>query len=223
MSADNQAKALTSLLSRGIRHLDISLSDTQLDQLIELVLLLNKWNRAYNLTAIRAPEDMVIKHLLDSLAVQAFVGDTEVIDVGTGGGFPGLPLAIVRPSANFVLLDASSKKIRFVQRVIDALGISNASAIHCRVEDYVERTFDVVICRAFASLNNIVELTSHLLTPTGSILAMKGQSMTDSDDDVIPDGWRAEEEQVVVPLLTGSRHVVTMRRAASTDPMSKQD
>ena len=159
---------LAALLRRGVDQLGINLVDEQIDRLIALVGLLIKWNRAYNLTAIRDPREIVIKHLLDSLSIESFIDDARIIDVGTGGGFPGLPLAIARPSAQFVLLDASAKKVRFVQRASDTLELENVAAVHGRVEDYVEQKFDIVVCRAFASLEDIVALTDRKSTRLNS-------------------------------------------------------
>ncbi|MEL7022563.1 MAG: 16S rRNA (guanine(527)-N(7))-methyltransferase RsmG [Pseudomonadota bacterium] len=214
---------LAALLRRGVDQLGINLVDEQIDRLIELVGLLIKWNRAYNLTAIRDPREIVIKHLLDSLSIESFIDDARIIDVGTGGGFPGLPLAIARPSAQFVLLDASAKKVRFVQRASDTLELENVAAVHGRVEDYVEQKFDIVVCRAFASLEDIVALTGHLLASGGRILAMKGQTTQHSDAPVLNAAWRAEEQPVVVPLLTGARHLVQVTRIGNLESIQPQD
>ncbi|MEL6301760.1 MAG: 16S rRNA (guanine(527)-N(7))-methyltransferase RsmG [Pseudomonadota bacterium] len=206
-----QNPALRETLESGAKQLDLALSGAQITDLLIIVAMLSKWNRAYNLTAIRDPRDMVIKHLLDSLAAAPAISGDRVLDVGTGGGFPGLPLAITKSDQTFVLLDASAKKVRFVQRVIDALGLENASAIHARVEDYVETPFDVVTCRAFASLADIVAWTQHLVADGGKIVALKGQSLSSDESGALPAGWHAEQRQVVVPLLTGERHLVTVR------------
>ena len=156
--------ALQHTLESGLAQLELQLGDAQISDLLRITTTPVKCTRAHNLTAIRDPRDKVIKHLLDSLAAGPDISGDRVLDVGTGGGFPGLPLAIAKPNQTFVLLDASAKKVRFVQRVIDELAINNASAIHARVEDYVEMPFDVVTCRAFASLSDIVAWTQHLVT-----------------------------------------------------------
>jgi 16S rRNA (guanine527-N7)-methyltransferase len=138
--------------------------------------LLEKWNKAYNLTSIRNTEDMVRLHLLDSLAIIPFIEGKHVIDIGTGAGLPGIPLAIYLPSIDFTLLDSNAKKTRFVQQVILELKLKNVSVCHNRVERYLpEVSFNTVITRAFASLSDIVKLTGHLLSKNGIILAMKGQ------------------------------------------------
>lgn len=212
--SDSMIAELRGVLSDGLQGLNLALDPAAQEQLLELIALLAKWNTAYNLTAIREPRDMVIKHLLDSLAARSAIDGARVLDVGTGGGFPGLPLAIISREQQFALLDASQKKIRFVNRAIDTLGLSNASAVHARVEDYVEAGFDTVTCRAFSSLPNIVAWTEHLLAPGGAIVAMKGQPVAAEELAALGSGWRAEQRPVVVPLLAGERHLVTLTRSS---------
>ncbi len=169
-------EACKKTLITGLESLDLPLDEDKIEQLMCFIKLLEKWNKAYNLTSIRNTEDMVRLHLLDSLAIIPFIEGKHVIDIGTGAGLPGIPLAIYLPSISFTLLDSNAKKTRFVQQVILELKLKNVSVCHNRVERYLpEVSFNTVITRAFASLSDIVKLTRHLLSKNGIILAMKGQ------------------------------------------------
>jgi 16S rRNA (guanine527-N7)-methyltransferase len=164
------------ILVSGLESLNLSLAQDKITQLLGFIRLIEKWNKAYNLTAIRNREDMVRLHLLDSLTIVPFIEGKRVIDIGTGAGLPGIPLAVYLPEIEFTLLDSNAKKTRFVQQVIIELKLKNTSVCHNRVEQYhPEKSFDTVITRAFASLSDIVELTAHLLGKEGVLLAMKGQ------------------------------------------------
>lgn len=163
------------VLLDGVKTLALSVSDEQLAQLLAFLALIQKWNKAYNLSGIRDSLDMVRLHLLDSLAALPHVKSGRVIDIGTGAGLPGIPLAIMMPESQWVLLDSNAKKTRFVQQVIVELKLKNASVVQARVESYpVEQAFDTIITRAFASLADIQKLTQHLLRPNGELIAMKG-------------------------------------------------
>ena len=164
-------------LLTGLDTLNISLEEHKIEQLLAFVQLLEKWNKAYNLTAIRNKAAMIGLHLLDSLAVAPYIQGPRIIDIGTGAGLPGIPLAIYYPELQFTLLDSNAKKTRFVQQAILELGLKNVTVSHTRVEQYEpEQNFDTVITRAFASLPDILKLTSHLLSEQGILLAMKGQA-----------------------------------------------
>ena len=164
-------------LHNGLEVLNISIEDHKITQLLAFVQLLEKWNKAYNLTAIRNKAAMIGLHLLDSLAVAPYIQGPRIIDIGTGAGLPGIPLAIYYPELQFTLLDSNAKKTRFVQQAILELGLKNVTVSHTRVEQYEpEQNFDTVITRAFASLPDILKLTSHLLSEQGILLAMKGQA-----------------------------------------------
>jgi 16S rRNA (guanine527-N7)-methyltransferase len=165
------------ILVSGLESLNLPVAEDSVGQLLGFITLLEKWNKAYNLTAIRDREDMVRLHLLDSLAIVPFIEGKRVIDIGTGAGLPGIPLAVYLPDIEFVLLDSNAKKTRFVQQAIIDLKLGNVSVCHNRVEQYhPEKGFDTVITRAFASLSDIVQLTAHLLNKDGVLLAMKGQA-----------------------------------------------
>ena len=166
----------TSLIA-GLDDLGLTLDETQIQQLLDFISLLEKWNKAYNLTAIRKKDAMVSLHLLDSLAIVPYIEGKSVVDIGTGAGLPGIPLAIYFPDIHFTLLDSNAKKTRFVQQALLELKLKNVSVCHHRVEDYHPgHYFDAVITRAFASLTDIVAWTGHLIDQQGILLAMKGQS-----------------------------------------------
>jgi 16S rRNA (guanine527-N7)-methyltransferase len=197
------------ILISGLESLNLSVAEDKVEQLLGFIKLLEKWNKAYNLTSIRDREDMVRLHLLDSLAILPFIEGKRVIDIGTGAGLPGIPLAIYLPDIEFTLLDSNAKKTRFVQQAILELKLKNVSVCHNRVEQYhPEKSFDTVITRAFASLSDIVELTAHLLSKNGVLLAMKGQS-----PDVVPKLESAITTliPVNVPGITAERCLVRIQ------------
>jgi 16S rRNA (guanine527-N7)-methyltransferase len=166
------------ILVAGIASLNINVTDLQIDQLLDFIMLIEKWNKAYNLTAIRNREEMVRLHILDSLAILPHIQGKRIIDIGTGAGLPGIPLAICLPEISFTLLDSNAKKTRFVQQVVLELKLKNVEIFHSRVENYhPEVRYDAVLARAFASLADIVKLTAHLLGKDAVLLAMKGQNL----------------------------------------------
>ena len=160
-------------LLRGMQQLKLDFAP---DQLIQYLALLHKWNQAYNLTAIRDLHSMVTLHLLDSLAILPMIHGTRILDVGTGAGLPGVPLALANPSLHVVLLDSNGKKIRFLQEVKRALVLDNIEVIQTRVERYhPTSSFDTVTSRAFSNLKQMLDCTEHLIAPDGIWLAMKGR------------------------------------------------
>jgi len=164
-----------------------------------------------NLTAIRDTESMVSGHLLDSLAVRPLVYGKSVIDIGTGAGFPGLPVAITEPGLSVELLDSNARKIGFVQHVIGEIGISNAMAVRSRAENYAPgKRFDTVIARALASIPRLIELGGHLVAKKGVMLALKGRYPADELKD-LPDAWEYEVSELQVPGQD-ARHIVTLQR-----------
>ena len=168
-------EACRNILISGLETLNLSFKPEQIEQLLGFIKLIAKWNKAYNLTAVRNNEDMARLHILDSLAILPHIEGKRVIDIGTGAGLPGIPLAIFLPEVEFVLLDSNAKKTRFVQQVILELKLKNVSVIHSRVEDYQPKLgFDIITTRAFTNLADMVKMTAHLLSPNGVLLAMKG-------------------------------------------------
>ncbi|TRW94423.1 16S rRNA (guanine(527)-N(7))-methyltransferase RsmG [Candidatus Methylobacter oryzae] len=182
------------ILVNGIASLNLNVTDGQVDQLIGFIKLIEKWNKAYNLTAIRNREEMTRLHILDSLAIVPHIEGKRIIDIGTGAGLPGIPLAICLPEIGFTLLDSNAKKTRFVQQVVLELKLKNVEVLHSRVESHhPEQGYDAVLTRAFASLPDIVKLTAHLLAANGVLLAMKGQNMEAEIAEI-------NAESAVIPL-----------------------
>lgn len=164
-------------LLSGLGALNLSPTETQIQQLLAFIKLIAKWNKTYNLTAIRTLDEMVSLHLLDSLAILPYIAGRRIIDIGTGAGLPGIPLAICLPGLDFTLLDSNAKKTRFVQQAVLELKLHNVTVCHQRVEDYQpEQLFDTVLTRAFTNLPDIIRLTAHLIGHAGILLAMKGQA-----------------------------------------------
>ncbi|OVZ93788.1 16S rRNA (guanine(527)-N(7))-methyltransferase RsmG [Yersinia frederiksenii] len=202
-------KKLDSLLSAA----DIALPDQQKHQLIGYVELLHKWNKAYNLTSVRDPMQMLVRHILDSIVVNPHLQGSRFIDVGTGPGLPGIPLAIVRPDAHFTLLDSLGKRVRFLRQVQHELGLSNIEPVQSRVEDFVaEPPFDGVISRAFASLQDMLSWCHHLpAKPEGRFYALKGVR-PDDELAILPAGMTLESViRLQVPELDGERHLVILK------------
>lgn len=174
---------------------------------------LERWNRKVNLTAIRDRSEMVTAHIEDSLAAQALLRGRRILDVGTGAGFPGLPLAIVEPDREFHLIDGNNKKIMFVQHVAGLLGLDNVTASKARSEDYAPGyRFDTVIARALAALPKLVEIAGHHVGEDGVFVALKGRYPAEELEQM-PATWHSDVRQLIVPgLETGSRHAVLITR-----------
>lgn len=213
-----QSQALRDKLDQLLALIDptiqpiLTVSDKQRTQLVNYVELLNKWNKAYNLTSVRDPFDMLIKHILDSIVVSPFLKGKRFIDVGTGPGLPGIPLAIMNPESSFFLLDSLGKRVRFLKQVVHELGLNNVVPIQSRVEDFQpEDKFDGVISRAFASMVDMVEWCHHLPKPqTGLFLALKGQWPEDEIAQLPSWCSVAETKKLNVPLLEGERHLIVL-------------
>ena len=203
-------------LDAGVHELGLDLDQSQLDTLWRYAHMLRERNAHVNLTSIVSPEGILTLHMLDSLSVAPHLGDARrIIDVGTGGGFPGIPLAVAFPDRHFTLIDGTQKKIRFVAESIAALDIRNATAIAARAESYDgERNFDVVVARAVGSLADLVRDASGLLAPRGRLLAMKGK-LADEELRAVPRGWRTEAIPLRVPGLDAERHLVTLSRRSA--------
>lgn len=202
--------AARAALVDGARELGLALDDAQVDKLLALLDLVTEWNAKFNLTAIRKPLDMVRKHLLDSLTVQPYVTGPFVVDVGTGAGFPGLPLAIVNPTLRFALLDSIQKKIRFVEHAAGALRLDNVEAIAIRAENWhPEQPAATVVSRALAALPIFVAQAGHLRARHGRLLAMKGRHPAD-EIAALPRGWKHRVETLRVPGLADERTLVIL-------------
>ena len=208
LSNDKRTKKKQLLLD-GCDSLNIKISATQINQLLDYSTLLERWNRAYNLTAIRDPIDAIRLHLLDSLAINKFLEGENFIDVGTGAGLPGIPLAIINPHRKFSLLDSNGKKIRFLFQVKLDLGLSNINEINQRVERFFpEETYDCVITRAFSSLSDMIKNCHHLLGSEGYFLAMKGRIDQTELSEVMKNYKVVDTSSVNVPGVDGSRHIL---------------
>ncbi|MEJ1295933.1 MAG: 16S rRNA (guanine(527)-N(7))-methyltransferase RsmG [Candidatus Sedimenticola sp. (ex Thyasira tokunagai)] len=198
-------------LTDGLKVMGIELSEEQHQKLLNYLALLVKWNRAFNLTAIRDPREMVSRQLLDALSILHLVRGLRVLDVGTGPGLPGIPLAIALPDVWFTLLDSNGKKTRFVQQSIGTLGLRNIEVIQARVEVFQpQQGYDTITSRAFASLPKMVQLTSHLLADGGQYLAMKGIDPVDELDQLGLEEMKVERITLFVPETTGERHAVVI-------------
>ncbi|EBP0117470.1 16S rRNA (guanine(527)-N(7))-methyltransferase RsmG [Salmonella enterica subsp. enterica] len=199
-------------LSRLLDEAGISLTDHQKTLLVTYVDMLHKWNKAYNLTSVRDPAEMVVRHILDSIVVAPYLQGQRFIDVGTGPGLPGIPLAIVLPDAHFTLLDSLGKRVRFLRQVQHELKLENITPVQSRVEAYPsEPPFDGVISRAFASLNDMVSWCHHLPGEKGRFYALKGQ-LPEDEIASLPDGFNVESvEKLRVPQLEGERHLVIIK------------
>ncbi len=198
-------------IASGVQSLGQEISDEDIQRFADLLCELDRWNARINLTAIRGPGEMVSGHLLDSLAIRPFVEGKSLIDIGTGAGFPGLPIAISQPQLAVELLDSNARKISFVQHVIGELEISNAAAVRSRAESYEPgKRFDTVTARALASLPRLIDLAGHLVAEKGVMLAQKGRYPADELED-IPDAWEYAVTELAVPGLD-TRHVVSLRR-----------
>ncbi|MCK3655044.1 16S rRNA methyltransferase G [Pasteurellaceae bacterium Macca] len=199
-------------LDRLLGQAGIALSDHQKQQLVGFVKLLDKWNKAYNLTSVRDPNEMLVKHILDSLVVSPYLQGSHFIDVGTGPGLPGIPLAIANPDKQFVLLDSLGKRITFIRNALRELGISNVTAVLSRVEVYQEHQFDGVLSRAFASLNDMVNWCYHLPNEQGKFYALKGLYDEAEIAEVTKPIQLVDVVKLNVPELVGERHLVLLAK-----------
>ena len=212
------AEQLRRQLVHGIAELDarqqgLSLDAVKVDKLIAYIALLDRWNKTYNLTAVRDPAAMVLRHLLDSLAIAPYVTGDRMIDVGTGPGLPGIPLAITFPERHYSLLDSNGKKTRFLFQVKTQLGLNNIDIIEGRVESYQPaRLFDAVVTRAFADLSSTARLCRHLLVSRGKIYAMKAHEADDLASIFDPGMRLIESRKIDVPGLDEPRTLVVLER-----------
>lgn len=205
---------LLTTLRKLVAQTDLYLSESQLAQCVQYVALLDKWNSAYNLTSIRDPQEMLIKHVLDSLVVAPYLTGQHFIDVGTGPGLPGVLLAIYYPEKQFTLLDSLGKRIRFLNQVKMQLKLQNITPIQSRVEDHQPVPgYDGVISRAFASLNDMLSWCKHLPAPNGRFFAMKGAAVQE-EIAALPDFVKVDAiHNLQVPQLDAQRHLVVLSKS----------
>lgn len=201
------------LLRDGLNALNLQTDDEKVAKLLAFIALIEKWNKAYNLTAIRNRAEMVNLHLLDSVAILPHLEGKRMIDVGTGAGLPSIPLSIYRPDIEFHLLDSNAKKTRFVQQAILELKLPNVKVTHSRVENFEpEQLFDTVLTRAFASLPEIVDLTAHLISENGTLLCMKGQT---PDEELVAVNVQTTLISIKVPHIEAERCLVKITHLKS--------
>lgn len=208
-------------LSAGVANLAVPVSAEKQTLLLRYLALMQKWNQAYNLTAIREPHDMVIKHLLDSLSIAPWVKGPRVLDIGTGGGLPGIPLAILFPDIEFTLLDSNGKKTRFLQQVKAELSLPNVTVVHARVEEFLpEMAFPQIVSRAFSALDLFVNLASPKLADNGELLAMKGQLPAEEVIELQEkvEGIQLDVIPLAVPMLAEARHLILITLPSKNQP-----
>lgn len=203
------AQQLDELLNQYLPHLHVD----QISRLKHYLLMLKKWNNVYNLTSITTAKAMVLRHILDSLSISPLIQGDKILDVGTGAGLPGIPLAIANPDKQFYLLDSNQKKIRFLQQVKLELELSNVTVVNARVEGYQpEICFETIMARAFSSLNEFLVQTKHLLCSSGVFLAMKGVYPLSELETISKDFKVKGVEPLHVVDLNAERHVVIAER-----------
>lgn len=208
------------LLAAGARDIGIALESSRGEALLRLVDELELGNAQFNLTAIRDRLSMLRKHILDSLSLQPYLRGIRLADIGTGAGFPGLPLAIVNPQRRFTLVEATGKKARFVEQTARLLGVDNVQVVHARAESYRPlELFDTVVARALSSLADFAAYAGHLCAPDGRLLAMKGKR-PDAEISALPKSFRVlAVHRLKVPGLDDERHLVELSPAKA--PSSK--
>ncbi len=200
-------------LLQGLVDIDLSLDDTQIDRLLDYLALLGKWNKSYNLTAITDPQKMLYYHLLDSLAIHDRVlPGQSALDVGSGAGLPGIPLAIALPASNWILLDSNGKKTRFLQQALAVCAIDNAVVVKSRVEDYhAAEPFDIIVSRAFASLAGFADSVVHLCQAETLMLTMKTGLGEEEAGNLNTVKYSMQETALSVPGIAEKRSLVSLR------------
>ncbi len=199
-------------LAEGAAALGLCLSAHEQERLLGFLATLTRWNRRYNLTAVRDPLEMVARHLLDSLAIQPFLFGDSLLDLGTGAGLPGLPLAIINPQCQFWLLDSNGKKVRFVRQAVVELGLENVEPVQSRIETYQPgRKFSTIVSRAVAAEEILRAPTAQLLAHPGRVLLMRGRDAGAGLDASSLPGAVAQVHRLSVPFLDASRHLIELR------------
>ncbi|MGI9308352.1 MAG: 16S rRNA (guanine(527)-N(7))-methyltransferase RsmG [Gammaproteobacteria bacterium] len=199
-------------LREGLQALGIPKPEQYVPQFACFIQTLHKWNQAYNLTAVREADEMVAKHILDSCAVRPSLDGREILDVGTGAGLPGIPLALLEPDRRFTLLDSNGKKTRFLTQAIAELGLTNVEVVQSRVEEFAPAcSYDSILCRAFTSIEQFVLHCEKFLQPAGRLIAMKGK-LPEQELLAVPSGWQIEVAEVNVPGLAAERRLIILKR-----------
>ncbi|MEY8768577.1 16S rRNA (guanine(527)-N(7))-methyltransferase RsmG [Francisella philomiragia] len=196
-------------IRQALVELDILATEEQIEQWLEYLKLLEKWNKVYNMTAIKKIDDMLVKHLFDSFAVAKYIKGSSTVDVGTGGGLPGVVLAILYPQHQFTLVDSVGKKIMFLKNVKKSLGLDNINPLNIRIEN-LDGSFDNIISRAFSSVDTFYELCKHFLTKDNQMLAMKGPDLEEQNLVSLP--LDIEKHSIKVPFLNAERNLIVMRK-----------
>lgn len=203
----------TQLLAKALTENNIELDSATQQKLVAYLNLITTWNRVFNLTNITEPKEMVYLHLLDSLAINPYLHGTNLLDVGSGAGLPGIPLAIMNPHQHWTLLDKNNKKTRFLTQVIAELGLNNAQAVHSRCEEFKPAAgFDSILSRAFGSLRMFVEVTAHLLKPDGRFIAMKGKRPEDELQDLPQNVVVKDIHKIDIKGINVDRHLICLER-----------
>ncbi len=203
---------IISQIEAGCNELKITLEQHQYEQLADYVALLFKWNKVYNLTSVRDQDEMISRHLLDSLAILPHLESGSLLDVGSGGGLPGIPIAITKPEIKVTLLDTNSKKTRFLQQVKAELKLTNVHVVHARVEQAELPLFSMITARAFSTIEDIIKLAGHHCEPKGRLLLMKGLYPHDELVKVKSGFSLLDVSELVVPGCAAERHIVKLQK-----------
>lgn len=206
-------ETLLAVLQDCLAVTSLQVSEVQQNALVQFVQLMDKWNKAYNLTSVRDPKQMMIKHIVDSIVIAPYLTEKNYIDVGTGPGLPGIPLAIMLPEKHFVLLDSLGKRVRFMKQAGFELGLVNIEPVQSRVEQYhSDLKLDGVLSRAFASLKDMLHWCQHLVDSDGVFLALKGQFPVEELAQ-LPENFQLQESiELKVPGLDGERHLIKIKK-----------
>ncbi len=206
------AHPLAAGLSEGLEKLELALDEPTRVRLLTYLDLLTKWNRSYNLTSVRKPEQMLVRHLFDSLVIHSFLRGPRILDVGTGAGLPGIPLALACPEYDFTLLDSNGKKTRFVTQAVAELGLDNVTVVQSRVEAFTAAGFDTIVSRAYSTLAEFVRDAQSLLAADGILLAMKGVYPTTELAELAAPFKLAQNVELQAPGLDAERNLLIIRR-----------
>lgn len=206
-------------LRRDLGLLGVAAGEQGERRMLDFLRLLGKWNRSYNLTAVRDPDAMLTQHLVDSLSVASYVRGSRLLDVGAGAGLPGIPLAVAFPGLSVTLIEARNKKVQFLLNAVSTLGLANVQVVHGRVEQYrPEVKFDTLVSRAFGSLSDYLGKAGHLCDSDGRMLAMKGAYPDAELGEVDRNRFSVTVERLRVPALDAERHIVILRHRSGAAP-----